>query len=361
MSSSESEALEGIVDVQGLRTLSNWCGYLGCDPYAKLLAGLAATIDNEKASSSLMRLLEVAVRSCGEYWPLSLLAAVHARVLSGQAPGLASYYPSVGGTSADYSAATDQFISLCNEEPDALMTHAQRVPQTNDVRRCIPLAAGYMYAGAHASLPLRILEVGASAGLNLLWDQYYYDFGTFQWGSPASEVRLRAGWEGNRNVWAESVTVLERLGCDVCPVDVFNEDGWLRLRSYVWPNDLSRLNSLDAAVAVRRLDNGVVVENGSASSWLAAQLQEPRPGLATVVVHSAVTPYLSESERVEMTRAIDATGALASVDAPLIHLSFEDRPDRPAIAELRATMYPGGKDLLLATVHRGHESVRWLM
>jgi hypothetical protein len=56
-------------------------------------------------------------------------------------------------------------------------------PQTNEVRRSAVLLPGFLTIAAETGLPLRILELGASAGLNQLWDRRHYRLGEIgEWG-----------------------------------------------------------------------------------------------------------------------------------------------------------------------------------
>ena len=51
-------------------------------------------------------------------------------------------------------------------------------------------APGFLAVAAQTGLPLRLLEVGASAGLNLRWDRYRYEAEGFAWGPPDSPLRI---------------------------------------------------------------------------------------------------------------------------------------------------------------------------
>ncbi|MFV4649321.1 DUF2332 family protein, partial [Mycobacterium tuberculosis] len=91
-------------------------------------------------------------------------------------------------------------------------------------------------------LPLRCLELGASAGLNMNWDRFGYRFGEgARWGDPAAAVQLSGEWEGCSPPTPAVLTVVERAGCDQNPIDVTDEDRAFRLQSYVWAGQALRM------------------------------------------------------------------------------------------------------------------------
>ena len=96
---------------------------------------------------------------------LRLFGAVHGLVLSGRAPDLAAYYPSVGGT-ADPDAAWPEFRRVCAEQLDAIRPWLESPPQTNEIGRSAALLGGVLHVAAATRLPVRLMELEASAGLN---------------------------------------------------------------------------------------------------------------------------------------------------------------------------------------------------
>ncbi|MEV4259785.1 DUF2332 family protein, partial [Spirillospora sp. NPDC049652] len=101
---------------------------------------------------------------------LRLLGATHRLVLEGRAPGLAAHYPTAGGT-ADPLAAWPAFRALLADRPDEVRAGMSGAPQTNEVGRAAPLVGGLLaILAAAGERPVRLLEAGASAGLNLRAD-----------------------------------------------------------------------------------------------------------------------------------------------------------------------------------------------
>src|SRR5439155_2214911 len=104
--------------------------------------------------------------------------------------------------------------------------------QTNEVGRSAALLGGFLEVAHRTHLPLRVLEIGASAGLNLRWDRYRYESAEGAWGDPSSRVRFTHSFEipppMNR-----TADVVEQRGCDLNPIDPATEEGALTLRSFI--------------------------------------------------------------------------------------------------------------------------------
>jgi hypothetical protein len=216
--------------------------------------------------------------------------------------------------------------------------------QTNEVGRSAALVGGFLEA-ARPGLPLRVLEVGASGGLNLLFDRYRYVDADWSFGPEDSPLVFRSPWFGGAPDVAVPLEVIERRGCDLAPIDVGVEAGRRRLRSFVWADQLDRLGRLDAALQVAAA-TPPTVDAADASEWVERQLARPVTGVCTVLTHAIVFQYLSEQGRARMLAAIEAAGARSTEDAPLAWLRLEPGGDQ---AELRLTTWPSGVTRLLAT------------
>ncbi|HEX5947389.1 MAG TPA: DUF2332 domain-containing protein, partial [Acidimicrobiales bacterium] len=234
--------------------------------------------------------------------------------------------------------------------------------QTNEVGRSAVLAPGYAAIARRSGLPLRLLELGASGGLNLRWDRYWYDTGETTLGDPASEVRFEGAWQAPagglpdlRGPAGTGVRVVERAGCDRNPLDVTTEEGRLTLRSYLWPDQVLRRDRLEAAFAVAaRVPVSVVAAD--LGIWVEEQLAEPVPGVATVLVHTIVWQYVDRESRRRMLAALHRAGERATPDAPVAWLRFE--PAGP-VGDLRLTWWPGGEETVLATAEYHGVPVYW--
>jgi hypothetical protein len=170
-------------------------------------------------------------------------------------------------------------------------------------------------------LPIRLFEVGASAGLNLLADRFCYtDEAGGLWGNRDAQVVLQGAWEGERLPLDREVVVVERRGSDVNPVDVRTEDGRLTLRSYVWPDMTARHARLEGAIEMARSEP-VRVERADAASYV--ERVELVPGAVTVLWHSVMWQYLPSEQQERVTGRVAQLGSAATEKSPLVHLFAE--------------------------------------
>lgn len=280
------------------RTQAVACGSLGSPMYAELLDRMAAELSSGVPSV----LSEVLAGHESDPGPsalaLRLAGSLHRLVLAGQAPALAAFYPSVGGT-WDLAAAWPVVVSTVAEHHEAVHTLLGQPPQTNEVGRSAALVGALRRLDAR--LPVRLFELGASGGLNLLAD--HYDFS----GDAATGV-------------GQPPTIVERLGCDVAPVDAATDQGALTLTSYCWPDQAARLERLRAALALAR-EHPVEVRRQDAASFVEGI--ELAPGHLAVVWHSVMWQYVPHDQQERITARLGALGAAATTDAPLAHVYAE--------------------------------------
>jgi hypothetical protein len=328
------------------------CGALGSALYARLIGGLHADL---LAGGTTAELLEGrSTRPIHDMVVLRLLGAVHAIVLDGRAPALASRYASVGGVD-DGSDPTADFLAVVRAFRSEVEQGLTRPVQTNEVARAAALTPAFVLLARRHGLPLRLLEIGASAGLLLRWDGYRYEHGDASLGPATSPLVFRDVWEGDPPL-SGSVEVAGRRGCDIAPLDATTAAGERTLLSFVWPDQVDRIARLRAALTVARAWP-VPIDAGDAARWLARVLPaRPPAGATTVVYHSIVWQYLPPESAAGVRAALVTAGARATPEAPLAWLRME--PAGPT-ADLRLTTWPGGAEEVLGLVGYHGRPVQW--
>ena len=243
--------------------------------------------------------------------------------------------------------------ALVREDPAALAeVMLARRTQTNEPARCATL----LPALAQLAPPLALIEVGASAGLTLLFDRYSYDYaGHLIAGSDPDAPTLRCAPRGPVPLPERLPAIAWRAGLDLNPLDVTDDDDVRWLSCLVWPGEEDRQERLAAAVAAARRDPPAV-HRGDLLTDLPALAAQAPAGATLVIFHSAVLPYVAPENRV---RFIDTVRELRAV-----WLSNEAPGMVPGISAPRC---PGGPFLLIRdgdtplAYTDGHGAwVRWL-
>ena len=339
--------------VDRLREQADACRRMGSPLTADLLLGAADDLGARGAVADLLGPLED--DPPGSVPALRFTGALHRLVLERRAPGLAVHYPSVGGTPGDVWPAARAVVQ---EHLDELRDLVRRPVQTNEVGRSSALLGGLLHVSAATGLPVRLLEVGASGGLNLSVDRFRHEVADgVVLGDPSSPVVLRAPWQGRLPDVSGALRLVQRLGCDPDPLDPSSTQDRLTLTSYVWPDQVDRFERLRGALQVAAAVPERVERLGG-GAFLERELQ-PRDGVATVVWHSVVWQYVPPDERSRITRAIEAAGQRAGSAAPVAHLWLEPEHVDHGGFVLRLRTWPGGEQRLLADAQGHGPPVVW--
>jgi hypothetical protein len=176
--------------------------------------------------------------------------------------------------------------------------------QTNEVRRCGCLLPAFTHVTQQAGgRPLALVEIGASAGLNLLWDRYGYNYGIGRrYGNPRSPVQIVCGLRGDQHLPLPDVwpVVTMRVGLDLNPIDVRDPDAALWLRALVWPDEVGRAELLQQAVQVAQQDPPRLLA-GDALDILPEVLATIPPDQAVCVFHTHTINQFPAEARARLT------------------------------------------------------------
>ena len=276
----------------------------------------------------------------GDNVPLRIAGALHTLVLTDRDMALVAVYPPEEAKADDDTlwAAVDQALSVHSE---LVLDRLTVAPQTNEVRRAGGLLPGLMAVAERTRRPLAISEIGASAGLALSLDRYCYHLGGLQYGDPESPVQIRPSWSGSPAPQGK-LTIVDRAGCDLAPLNPGDPTDCTKMLSYVWPDQQDRLDRTRAALAIAAQTDFQVARQGAAE-WLQKRLSSAPLGAAHVVYHSIVWQYLSRDDQDRCRVLMEAAGALATTETPLAWLRMEVDGRAPG-AGLALTLWPGGTE-----------------
>ena len=288
----------------------------GATTYAAICRGVA----DDPALLALLALAPAAQRR-----PNILLAAVHFLLLSGARHPLATHYDTVPRRDTSPAPAPGDvvadFHSFCLEHHDELLELiTRRSTQTNEVGRCAALLPALSCVAAlyRPGQRLSLLDLGASAGLNLLFERYCYIYrqrsdGSTSWaGDTTSAVIVDCTVRGELRGLPplRPPPVAARVGLDLHPIDPSSEEDARWLLACLWPDNLSRFTRLREALAVARttaqppvLHRGDIVDD---LERVAGTISTDSP---LVIFHTWAAAYLTTQRQGDLVEAVRAIGA----------------------------------------------------
>ena len=246
-----------------------WCERLGSPFTARLLAGLGERLDRSSATGQKVLGWAGPPDALGDAVALRLAGALHGLVRRGRLPELAKLYPP--HLLPDVDALSSAALAAIAGADDELLEWLAFTPQTNEVARSGVLYPGLMQIAQCTGLPLRLFEIGASAGLNLFPDKFAYQIAGVSLGQQNSAVALSPEWIGDEPD-GPAPRIIERRGCDLAPLDVLQPDHCERLVAYVWPDQADRIARVENAISIAQkeppwLDAADAAELGRRGFW----------------------------------------------------------------------------------------------
>lgn len=283
--------------------------------------------------------------------PLRVAGGLHALHLAGEEPSLSAIYR---GEDADDIAVVAEVIT---RREAALLPWLDGPPQTNEAGRSSNFILALLWL-AERGLPPKFecLEIGSSAGINLMIDRYRYDLGSVEIGPEAGELAFKPEWRGPPPL-NRQITFASLRGCDVAPVDLTDPAQALRLKAYIWPEHHVRFARMDSAIAAAIACKPNIVRM-NAAEFVEQALAKPQvEGTTRVVMHSIVWQYVPADQQARVTAAMEAAGARATAERPLAWIALE--ANRTVHHhELTVRYWPGGEQRLQLGVAHAHGA--WL-
>lgn len=276
-------------------------------------------------------------------------------------PLLTEFYPYFCPHPRPVSEAYPVFRAFCLDHTEELRTLLPFATlQTNEVTRCANLLPAFEIISRRAGRqPLALIEVGASAGLNLNWDRYGYRYGNLLVGDHTSPVQIACTLKGRHLPPFPEVmpVVAERIGIDLAPLNPLStlDTDWLL--SCIWPEETRRYQVLMAAIALAKKHPPNLLA-GDASLVLADVLASIAPEATICLWHSYA---LTQGPKVVYEQVIQQL-LDASQTRDLYHLSLEMDPARWPQPRLELFTYRDGKLASydwLATCEVHGEQMEW--
>lgn len=276
--------------------------------------------------------------------PLRFAGALHALKLTGKALG--EVYPP-NDVSDDH--LWDAVTQTLADHDDTILHWLDSPPQTNEVRRAAVILPALALLGLTSDLPVDLLELGTSGGLNLRADRFCLNLPGGTLGPKASPVTLTPDWTGPMPPTVLP-PIVNRSGVDLAPVDPLSAEGELRLLSYLWADQPERITRTKAAIAIAR-NTPARVDSGDAADWLEQELATPCPDRLRVVLHTVAWQYFPAAT------ARRALAAMETAKGPLARISMEADGGKGAAVTL--TTWPDGTTRQIARADFHGRWVDW--
>jgi hypothetical protein len=327
--------------------------------YRKLVPLLVQLLDDPGQGSALLASMQRAWRS-REFLafyerPLLLFAALRADAL-GDGPSH-PLHAALRDEVPDPEAMTEAALkeALSPSRTGLWTSLGLRRVQTNETSRALAWLWPAALAGcSDGARPVLLVDVGCSAGLNLLGDMLPHVWTSE--GAPLPVVRRPK--------------VVGRFGLDERPLDVMRTEDARWLRACVWPGETQRLERLDAALTALRVgrERGHRVEvvrrdATGAPAYARTAMASAPPKTLTIVYQTMMSGYLHAPTRAAFEDGLhqlvmtSPQGSVLWVDLEVTGPATSPRP-----AELWVHARAGDQraDLMLGTTgyHPADVSVR---
>ncbi|MCR8551010.1 DUF2332 domain-containing protein [Salipiger sp. P9] len=325
------------------------CARLDSPFMARLLSGLAADWPDLPLARRLAD-WPGDIGSSGQSVSLRLAGGLHALVLSGRDPELAALYPPHESSDAALIAGVQEAMA----RHEAFLDDWMRLPpQTNELRRSAALIPVALWLTRRFGLPLRLSEMGASGGLNLMFDRYGLCLDGQNFGPADPVLTLTPGWTGPLPP-QETLSVIDRRGVDLNPLDPADPSDALRLTAYLWADQAERIARTRRAMAVASAQ----VDRGDAAAWIETRMAGNAQGVAQMIYTTVAWQYFPEETQARVRRAIEAAGAAATEEAPVAWLGMEADGRSPG-AGLSLRLWPGDRQIALGRADFHGRWVDW--
>ncbi|WP_411954865.1 DUF2332 domain-containing protein [Alkalibacillus sp. S2W] len=246
----------------------------------------------------------------GQPKPNMLFGAVHHLLLQGADHELENFYPNITKQPKNSKDCFPVFKDFCTENRDQIIDLlSSKLVQTNEVRRCAYLYPVFHYAYKQVNKPLAMIEIGTSAGLQLMWDQFSYSYGSDEvYGDVDSTVLITSEVKGKMPELPSSAPpVTHKFGIDLNITDLNDDEKSSWLKSLIWPEHIERLKLFDQAVELFNQQSVNLIE-GDGISMLDDIAKEIPVDQAICIFHTHVANQIPNDQKHELLNKIKQLG-----------------------------------------------------
>jgi len=337
---------------RALEQQAETCGNMGSPFMQRLLSALAATWPADTGLASACARYEGDIGPAGHSLPLRIAGGLHALRLQDQAD-LAPIYPPHAPQQPEFET---RLLAALHSHDAFLTDWITSPPQTNEIRRSAALIAAAGWVTKRLPRPIWLSELGASGGLNLMWDRYAVETPDWRIGPQDAVVTLRPAWTGPRPE-SGRLDIVDRRGVDLSPLDPTRASDLLRMKAYLWPDQPERLAMTQAAAGAVPAP----VDAGDAIDWLEQRLASAPDGHLHIVQNTVAWQYFPATAQARGRKLLSTAGARATHDTPLAWVQLETDGDVNGLggAALSVQFWPGGEVVHLGRADFHGRWIRW--
>ena len=340
-----------------------WFADTSCKGYSPLYDRICRFVADDE---ELLALVQEAPPPAHQ--PNVLLGVVHYLLLGGLEHPLGAVY--AGQSDADPGPL---FRDVClSHRAEVLALMETRRTQTNECGRSAVIGPALTWVAQQYGAPLALLDVGASAGLNLGCDRYLLDYGAAGSTGPAdATVRIECTVRGGVPPIAPRLpAIAARLGLDRSPIDLTDERDARWMLACIWP-DTGRLERTSAAIRDAQAHPPTIRTGDMVDDLPAALAELPDDALACVTTTWALA-YLPPDGREQFAARLAEAGRARPVvwisgEGPGIVGAFADRklPDdlddiEPSVLGAISYDHDVREATALAFVHPHGAAIDWI-
>ncbi|WP_299698801.1 DUF2332 family protein [uncultured Tateyamaria sp.] len=332
---------------------SETCTRMGSPLMGRVLKILANRWDATSALGQKMEEYQGDIGPAGHSLPLRIGGGLHALVLQAKDPALVAVYPP---NTADDATLETAVVNALKTSEDFFLDWTLNAPQTNEVRRSAALIAMARVATSYFDRPIVLSELGASGGLNLMWDHFALQANGDRFGPQGAVLILEPEWSGPTPPTSHP-HVVDRSGVDLNPLNLNDKNDTLRLLSYLWADQPHRVELTRGAMSILSAQ----VDKGDAIDWLETRLASAPEGHMHMIQHTVAWQYFTKEKQDKGTALIEAVGANATPETPLAWMQMETDGDTTGAigAALTLRLWPGDVTLNLGRADFHGRWINW--
>ncbi len=331
-----------------------YCRKAGATVTARVVAALRDLLERGEGGQLLETVRAWQGAPLADALPLRVAGGIHSLYLKDRASPLGAIYRDEQGV--DDAALIAAAIHANEAE---LLPWLDGPPQTNEAGRSAGFIAAMLWLAEQGLCPrFQCLEIGSSAGINLMLARYRYELGGVGVGPQPGAMRFEPRWKGNPPP-DRAIEIVSTKGCDVAPVDLSDPAQALRLKAYIWPEHAERFERMEAAIAEAAKQRPDLVHR-NAADFVEAELARPQEaGTTRLLIHSIVWQYVPADQQDRITAAMEAAGTRATPEWPLAWVALEANRVLH-LHELVVRYWPGGAEpVMLGRAHPHGMSIDW--